>query len=812
MKMKPKKKKEKVIGSKSKQKKSTHFPTTITALHQQNLSPKAKNLVFSNMHNVTDLGLTFQWQQVERSLNKLMDQMTGGAETIYVAVGKAVEESKHTLLWALQNLRPTKVCILHVHQPASVNAMSGVSFTATMLQQQEIGRRILDRIMKDYLLICVQKSIQAEKLQIETDDVAKGIVELIHEHNIEKLVMGAAADKHFSEGMTDLKSEKTQYVERHAPPSCQIWFICGGQLVRRRSIGESGQSNLSSPSFSSRNLTCSSKVASSSDLTVSETSEESQDWLELHEVSNNDQPFDKLEQALLDAEKSNQESFEELDRHVKAQKNALNAVMLQTSELKSSYTGELRRRREAEAALAKQNEELEQIKQQRDIARKIARNQKLYLESQGANSDYMKVLEAKVSSSMELLQIVRTERDELQTKLENTHEQITELSTKQEEETSSVHVQQFFSEFSVSEIHDATEEFDPSFKIAEGAYGRIYKCILRHTEVAIKVLHQSSLQGPLEFQLEVDILSKLRHPNLVTLIGVCSEIWALIYEYLPNGSLEDRLSRKNNTPPLSWQTRIHIATEICSALIFLHSSKPQKLVHGNLKPGNILLDTNFGCKLSDFGVCHALSSLENSSNMTNPISRFPYLDPQFHTTRTLTPSSDIYSFGIILLQLITGRSPLHIAEDVQNALNGGNLNDFLDPSAGGWSYLQAAQLTHLALRCCATNRSRRPDLASEIYRVLEQMRDSIGPLSTFHAGSKEHHQPPPYFICPISQEIMTNPHVAADGFTYELQALRKWLDRGHDSSPMTNVRLAHRNLVPNHALRSAILEWQQLQH
>ncbi|KAL4355216.1 hypothetical protein GQ457_06G032020 [Hibiscus cannabinus] len=735
-----------------------------------------------------------------------MDQTTDAAETIYVAVGKTVEESKHTLSWALHNLSPTKICILHVHQPASFINLSRMSSIASR-------QKILDRIMDDYLLICGQKSVQATKINTEMDDAAKGIVELLRDHNIKKLVMGAAANQHFSEGMTDLRSEKAQYVDLHAPPSCKIWFICAGQLIRTRSLVQNGKSHLSNPSSSSGYSTCSSKAASNSDLPVSETPGD-RDWLDFHEGSSDDKLFNELEQALLAADKSKQEALDELDRRMKADRDALDAVIRQASEMKRSFIGELRRCKETEATLRKQNEELEQIKQQRDQARKIARTQKLLLDNQGANSDHVKVLETKVSSALAQLNDCQIERDDLRIKLENACKLIEDHCSKQEEETSTAHMQQFFSEFSVAEIHDATEYFDPSFKVAEGASGSIYKCTLRHTEVAIKVLHQTSLQGPLEFQREVDILSKLRHPNLVTLIGVCPEIWALIYEYLPNGSLEDRLSRKDNTPILSWQTRIHIATEICSALIFLHSSEPPKLVHGNLKPGNILLDTNFGCKLSDFGVCHALSSLENSSDTTDISRRFPYLDPQFHSSRTLTPSSDIYSFGIILLQLITGKPPLLLAEKVQSALNGKYLNDLLGPSAGGWPYVQAEQLTRLALRCCDPNRSRRPDLASEVYKVvLEPIRNSIGPLTTFHAGSDELHQPPPYFICPISQEVMTNPHVAADGYTYELGELRRWLDSGHNTSPVMGNQLTHRTLIPNHALRSAISEWRdQQQH
>lgn len=242
-------------------------------------------------------------------------------------------------------------------------------------------------------------------------------------------------------------------------------------------------------------------------------------------------------------------------------------------------------------------------------------------------------------------------------------------------------------------------------------------------------------------------MSNARHPNLVTLIGVCPEIRALIFEYVSNGSLEDRLNCRNDTPPLSAQTRIRIATELCYTLMFLHSSNPDSVVHGNLKPGNILLDANFGCKLSDFGANRALSHLDNSSN------EHPYLDPDFRNTRRLSRRLDIYPFGIILLQLLSGRSTQGISETAQNAVaNGGNLSSFLDSSAGSWPH-QVAGLIHLAIRCCDIDQRRHPDLA-DVLVVLETMRPSSGASSSSYLPESEeedNREPPAYFVCPILQ-------------------------------------------------------------
>ncbi|XVF73178.1 hypothetical protein PTKIN_Ptkin12aG0180300 [Pterospermum kingtungense] len=733
--------------------------------------------------------------------------------TVYVAVGGDEERDQLILLWTLHNLRPPKICILHVHQPPQIISSFALLFDPHQLRGLE--EDTMHQIMDEYLHFCSQAEVSAISLYIQRDDVAKGIVELIGRHNIKKLVMGAAADQHFSERMWHI-SGKAQYVNENAPPSCQIWFICGERLIGTRfETGES--SNTPSPSGSSY-LTSSSDAAPILDSTIFEEREQSEFELEpfvlLHpaeEGSSNDQLYEQLEQALQEVESSNKKASEESERRVKAELNAVRA-MRQAKAFERLYN---ECKRDLENMKCTNSEyRIKQLEDQLQISQKQRDDLQVELENSRKVTDELLRKQQRETSeirdaTLEQLQICQKEKDELRVELENTRKITEELFRKQDEDTSSTHMQTPFTEFSPSEIQEATEEFDPSYKIADGTRGSVYyKCVLRHTEVAIKVLGQNGLQGLSEFQQEVDELSKSRHPNLLTLIGACPEIRALIYEYVPNGSLEDRLNCRNETPLLSVQTRIRIATELCCTLMFLHSSKPESLVHGNLKPGNILLDANFGCKLSDFGANRALSILENSSIVS------PYLDPDFQNTGRLSRSLDVYPFGVILLQLLSGRSTQGIAEAAQNAvLNGGNLSSFLDSSAGTWPH-QVAQLTHLAIRCCDVNRCRRPDLASEVLVVLETMRPSSGASSSpsyLPEPDEDSREPPDYFLCPILQVVMSDPHVAADGHTYEATALQEWL-ADHETSPMTNLRLPNHNLIPNYPLRSAIQQWRENRH
>lgn len=234
----------------------------------------------------------------------------------------------------------------------------------------------------------------------------------------------------------------------------------------------------------------------------------------------------------------------------------------------------------------------------------------------------------------------------------------------------------------------------------------------------------------------------MRHPNLVTLIGTCPESTSLVYEYLENGSLEDRLACRGKNPPLPWQTRIKVAVEVCSALIFLHSNNPS-IVHGNLKSTNVLLDANFVSKLSDFGI-YRLIPRDEKNDPTVSV----YVDPEFLETGELTVESDIYSFGIVLMRMLTGRPALGVVNDVKCAVENGNFDSVLDISGGDWPFEQAKKLANLALRCCENKRTNRPALVPYVWSLIEPMR---GLCNSFGMETEGRRKVPSHFVCPIFQ-------------------------------------------------------------
>lgn len=232
----------------------------------------------------------------------------------------------------------------------------------------------------------------------------------------------------------------------------------------------------------------------------------------------------------------------------------------------------------------------------------------------------------------------------------------------------------------------------------------------------------------------------MRHPNLAQLVGICTESRSLVYEYCENGSLEDRLVCQGNTPPLPWQSRVKIAIDVCAALIFLHSNRPC-IVHGCLTLTNILLDAHYVSKLCNLGIRRFIpcdASPEASI----------YVDPEYEETGQLTVESDVYSFGIVWLRLLTGRPASGIVKLVRCALENGNLETVLDVTAGDWPLVLAKESAHLALRCCESKRVDRPNLIADVWSRIVPMR---GLCISSPVDSEGKRRIPSHFVCPIFQ-------------------------------------------------------------
>ncbi|CAN1295801.1 Serine/threonine-protein kinase PBL27 [Linum perenne] len=208
--------------------------------------------------------------------------------------------------------------------------------------------------------------------------------------------------------------------------------------------------------------------------------------------------------------------------------------------------------------------------------------------------------------------------------------------------------------FIYQELEIATNGFSPDAYLGRGGFGTVYKGRIKRIGqiVAVKQLDTSGFQGEKEFIVEVLMLSLLHHPNLVKLIGYCAEGTQrlLVYEYMPLGSLEDRLfGNQNLIQPLNWKTRIKIAAGTAKGLECLHSASPP-VIYRDLKASNILLD--FG--LAKFGPVG-----DSSHVSTRVMGTYGYCAPEYANTGRLTMKTDIYSYGVLLLELLTGRRAVH---------------------------------------------------------------------------------------------------------------------------------------------------------
>ncbi|CAA7048317.1 unnamed protein product [Microthlaspi erraticum] len=215
-----------------------------------------------------------------------------------------------------------------------------------------------------------------------------------------------------------------------------------------------------------------------------------------------------------------------------------------------------------------------------------------------------------------------------------------------------------FQKFSYKEIGNATNDFN--MVIGHGGFGTVYKAEFSDGLIAaVKRMNKACVQSQQDFCIEVELLAKLHHRNLVALKGFCIQKKErfLIYDYMENGSLKDHL-HSTEKPPLSWGTRMKIAIDVANALEYLHFYCDPPLCHRDIKSSNILLDENFVAKLSDFGLAHTSrdGSVSFEPVNTNIRGTPGYVDPEYVITEELTEKSDVYSYGVVLLEIITGRT------------------------------------------------------------------------------------------------------------------------------------------------------------
>ncbi|KAE9462054.1 hypothetical protein C3L33_06012, partial [Rhododendron williamsianum] len=315
--------------------------------------------------------------------------------------------------------------------------------------------------------------------------------------------------------------------------------------------------------------------------------------------------------------------------------------------------------------------------------------------------------------------------------------------------------------FSFNDLKNAAKNFRSDCLLGEGGFGFVFKGWIDENTfapskpgtgvvVAIKKLKAESFQGHREWLTEVNYLGQLRHENLVRLIGYCSESEnrLLVYELMSKGSLENHLFRKG-VEPIPWTTRMRVAVDVARGLSFLHNLDAN-VIYRDLKASNVLLDSDFNAKLSDFGLARAGPTGDNTHVSTRVVGTRGYAAPEYVATGHLTPKSDVYSYGVVLLELLSGRRatgddrPGSVDETLVDwakpfLRDNRRILRIMDTRLGGqYSKKGALSAASLALRCLHIDPKNRPTMADVLSAMEQQLHTSKDVPRTTPAANLDH--------------------------------------------------------------------------
>ncbi|KAL4577897.1 hypothetical protein LXL04_014012 [Taraxacum kok-saghyz] len=768
-------------------------------------------------------------------------------EKVYVAIGNDVQEGFATLEWTLRKWSSSPISIVILH--ADINRDYVYTYygklpasyvndeSVDLLNKYQQGK--LNKILQQYIDFCGE--VKTETLNIEKYDepIHTRILQLISGLRICKLVMGATFFKSFSSGKFGNLVMGLKKLQQKKPDFCEFYLISGGKLFflkeennegfieddqgmtiaklnkkrgsfkgwigkmypkNTRDSSSSSSSSADSPSIWERSTEeieeyFNQLLNSNEDEEESETGQASNAIFENNEFTELIIPHDlnprqktgflrvKISEARDAIHLKRREAKESARRYSKAEW-AINLCNSRVEDIEARLNEEATHRGDIEKELETVEEQLtetrngiEHNKSKLDctleIQRELSNKLKSSTLSKSQSEEQLTKLIHKRGDMIQEIEKLRKQKDVMRRRIEfcrdkDAIETITRLN----------HLSFFYKEFTSDEIKSGTEHFSENFRVkCSGDFTNVYRARINQTTVAVKVYEVSEA----EFGSNVKALIRLQHPHLVAMLGFCTELKCIVFEYMHGSSLRNVLfSNSRKKQALNWHSRVCIAAEVCSGLTFLHLSKPNPIVHGNLNVFNILLDRNNVAKLHGFRLHSSYNEFEIRS--------------------------DIKDFGSLVLQLLTGRNWCGLPDEVNEAA----VMEVFDQRDGEWPLQVAMELARIAIMCSGgfTGMTMVMTEMEEVRKKADDVAAEVGcTVSGFNVDLDEEIVVPSFFFCPILQDIMRDPHVASDGFSYEFSAIERWIGMGHNTSPLTNLELEHKRLTPNLTLRSLIQDW-----